>query len=83
MPAARRNQDRWRGNDLPSVRPYLDCSPIFVGEVDIGAAVVFSDPNVNRALRGIKLGARFEQIDRRSNCLRTRSAAGLLIVSTS
>ena len=43
------------------MRPYLDCSPIFVGEVDIGAAVVFSDPNVNRALRGIKLGARFEQ----------------------
>src|SRR5262249_57693098 len=75
--------NRWRGDDLPSIRPYLDGLPIFVGKIEIGAAVVFSDPDVNRALRGIKLGARLEQIDRRPDCLRARGAAGLLIVSTS
>jgi len=29
----------------------------FVGEVEIGAVVVFGDADVNRALRGVKLGA--------------------------
>ena len=38
---------------------------------------------MNRALRGVKLGARLEQIDRRPNYLHARSAASLLIVSTS
>jgi hypothetical protein len=75
--------DRWRGDDLPSVRPYLDGSPILVGKIEIGAAVVFSDPDVNRALRGVKLGARLEQIDRRPDRLRARGAPGLLILSTS
>src|SRR6516225_4654638 len=75
--------DRWGGDDLPSVRPYLDGPPIFVGEVEIGVAVVFSDSGVNRALRGVKLGARLKQIERRPDCLRARSAAGLLIVPTS
>ena len=68
---------------MPSVRPYLDGTPIFVGEVEIDAAVVFGEPDVNRALRSVKLGARLEQIDRRSNCLRARGAAVPLIVSTS
>src|SRR5262249_38838729 len=72
----------WRRDDLPSVRPYLDGSPIFVGEVEIGAAVAFSHAHVNRALRGVKLGARLDQIDRRPDCLRARSAAVRLIVST-
>jgi hypothetical protein len=49
--------DRWRCDDLPPVRPYLDGSPILVGEIEIGAAVVFSDPDMNRALRRVKLGA--------------------------
>src|SRR4029450_5290787 len=75
--------ERWGGADLPSVRPYLDGSPIFVGEVEIGAAIMFSDADVNRAVRGGKLGARLEQIDRRCDCLRACGAAGLLIVSTS
>ena len=75
--------DRRRGNDLPSVRPYLDGSPIFVGEVEIGVTVVFGDSDVNRALRGVKLGARLKQIERRPDCLRARGASGLLIVSTS
>jgi hypothetical protein len=39
--------------------------PIFVGEVEIGVTVVFSDSDVNRALRGVKLGARLKQIERR------------------
>ena len=52
--------NRWRGDDLPSVRPYLDGPPIFVGKVAIGVTVVFSDSDVNRALRGVKLGARLE-----------------------
>jgi hypothetical protein len=61
----------------------LDGPPIFVGEVEIGIAVVFSDSDVNRALWGIKLGARLKQIERRPDCLRARGVAGLLIVSTS
>ena len=68
---------------MPSVQPYLDGSPIFVGEVEIGAAVVFSEADVNRPLRGVKLGARLEQVDRRPDCLRARGATGLLIASTS
>jgi len=70
-------------DDLPSVPPYLDDSPIFVGEVEIGAAVVFGDADVNRTFRRVKLGARLKQIDRRYDCLRARGAAGILIVSTS
>ena len=46
--------DRRRRDDLPSVRAYLDCPPIFVGEVEIAVAVVFSDADVYRALRGVK-----------------------------
>ena len=68
---------------MPSVRPYLDGSPIFVGKIKIYAAVVFGDADVNRALRGVKLGARLEQIDGRPDGLRARGAAGPLIVSTS
>jgi hypothetical protein len=68
---------------MPSVRPYLDGSPIVVGEVEIDAAVVFGDSDMNRALRGVKLGARLKQIERRPDCLRARRAASLLIVSTS
>src|SRR5262249_59474216 len=49
----------------------------------IGVTVVFSDSDVNRALRGIKLGARLKQIERRPDCLRARGVAGLFIVSTS
>jgi hypothetical protein len=49
----------------------------------IGVTVVFSDSDVNRALRGVKLGARLKQIERRPDCLRARGVAGLLIVSTS
>jgi len=75
--------DRWRGDNLPSLRPHLDGSPLFVGEVEIDAAVVFGDTDVKRALRGVKLGTRLEQIDRRPDCLRARGATGLLIASTS
>jgi len=53
------------------------------GGDEIAVAVVFSDPDVNRALGGVKLGARLKQIERRPDCLRARGAAGLLIVSTS
>jgi hypothetical protein len=56
-----------------------DGLPIFVGEVEIGVTVVFSDSDVNRALRGVKLGARLKQIERRPDCLRARGVAGLLI----
>jgi hypothetical protein len=38
----------------------LDGSPFFVGKVEIDAAVVFGDADVNRALRSVKLGARLE-----------------------
>ena len=62
MPA-RRNRTGGEGDDLPSVRPYLDGSPIVVGEVEIDAAVVFGDSDVNRTLRGVKLGARLKQIE--------------------
>ena len=68
---------------MPSVRPDLDGSPFFVGKVEIDAAVVSGDADVNLALRGVKLGARLEQIDCRVNCRRARGAAVLLIVSTS
>ena len=44
---------------------------------------MFGDSDVNRALRGVKLGARLKQIERRPDCLRARGASGLLIVSTS
>jgi hypothetical protein len=53
-PGSTTEPDRWRSDDLPSVRPYLDGSPIFVGEIEIDAAVVFSDADVYRALRGVK-----------------------------
>jgi hypothetical protein len=52
--------DRWRGHDLPSVRPYLDGSPLRIGKVEIDATVMFGDPDVNRAFRAVKLGARLE-----------------------
>ena len=48
--------DRWGGDDLPSVRPYLDGSRQSLSATSrLSVAVVFSDSGVNRALRGVKL----------------------------
>jgi hypothetical protein len=69
----------WKGDDLPSIRPIWTAHR----EVEIDVVVVFGDPDMNRALRGVELSARLEQIDRRPDCLNTRGVAGPLIISTS
>ncbi len=43
--------------------PNFDRTPLLVGEVQIDAAFVLGDADVDRAFRRVKLGARFEQID--------------------
>ena len=79
VPAARRNRT---GGKVTTCHP---SGPIWTAhrEVEIDVVVVFGDPDMNRALRGVELSARLEQIDRRPDCLNTRGVAGPLIISTS
>jgi hypothetical protein len=53
-----------------------------VGEIQVGAAFVVRDAEVDRALRSIELGARFEQIKNRSDRRRIQGLCGPLIVPT-
>src|SRR5215468_7306286 len=67
----------------PAIRPALSGRLANLCRRGRDITVVFGDSDVNRAFRGVKLGARLKQIERRPDCLRARGASGLLIVSTS
>src|SRR6516162_4841186 len=46
------------GRDTPSLRPYLNGLPAMVREIQVDAAFMLGDANVNRTLWGVELGAR-------------------------
>lgn len=58
MKAHRRGLD-----DLPSRWPNFDGTPMLVGEIEIDVTCLLGDADMDRALGGIELRARLEQIE--------------------
>ncbi len=55
---------RGRSDHLPAVRPDLDRTPARIGEVEIDAAGMLGEADMDRPLGSIELGAGLEQIER-------------------
>ena len=67
MPAGRRKRTGGDPITLPAVRPDLDRTPARIGEVEIDAAGLLGEADMDRPLGSIELGAGLEQIERRTD----------------
>src|SRR5262245_56062622 len=66
-------------NDPPAARCDLDGLPVRIGEVEVEAALVLGDAQIDRPFWRIELGARFELIKRHLDDQGAWSGAGRLV----
>ena len=81
MPAGRRKRTGGLSDHAPSVGPDLDRTPGSIGEIEIDAAVVLGDADMDRPLGTIELRPRLEQIERRRERCCARGVPGRLVVA--
>src|SRR5262245_41493692 len=69
-------------NDPPAARCDLDCLPVRIGKVEVEAALVLGDAQVNRSFWRIELGPRFELIKCHLDGHGARGCPGRFVVGT-
>src|SRR5438094_10111332 len=72
----------WLVNDTPAARRDLDRLPVRIGEVEVEAALVLGDAQVDRSLWRIELGPRFQLIKCHLDGQGARGSAGCFVVRT-
>src|SRR5260221_8143228 len=71
----------WRADDAPAVGSDLDGAPALIGEIEIDAAGMLREANMDRPLGAVKLSLRLKEIERRPNFRGARRRARSFVMA--